>query len=313
MALYDVPAPAKINLFLHVTGRRPDGYHTLQTVFRYIELYDWLDFDLRQDGRIVRDPATEGATAPEQDLVLRAAALLQSATGARQGAQIGYRKQIPAGGGLGGGSSDAATTLIALNRLWRTGLSRGELQRLALQLGADVPVFIFGQPAFAEGVGEILSPVGLPPRAYLVLQPPQSMATAAVFQSPDLTRDTKSIKIADFSSWQENAGQQQNPGYFGRNDLQPVVVGANPSVARMAAWLASTGWPARMTGSGACFFVEFATEAQAEMSKRQIPARIAVFAGQENDAGSAGAAAVVQKAWSCAGLFDHPLRSWISG
>src|SRR5690606_6719674 len=169
--LYDVPAPAKINLFLHVTGRRDDGYHLLETVFRFVDLCDTLSFDVRSDGLIVRDgPALPGLAA-EDDLVVRAARALQQATGTRLGAQIAYTKNIPSGGGLGGGSSDAATTLIALNRLWNTGLNRDALMALARPLGADVPVFIFGTSAFAEGTGDILTGLSLPERAYLIVRP----------------------------------------------------------------------------------------------------------------------------------------------
>src|SRR5690606_9068822 len=173
-------APAKLNLFLHVVGRRADGYHLLQTVFRFIDLADTLHFEARADGAIGRAYELPGV-AESDDLVVRAARSLQLATGTRQGAQIDLRKRIPQGGGLGGGSSDAATTLIALNRLWGTGLSRSQLMRLALPLGADVPVFVFGQSAFAQGVGEDLTAVALPPAAYLVVQPDAGVPTAAVF------------------------------------------------------------------------------------------------------------------------------------
>lgn len=183
MTLYDVPAPAKVNLFLHVVGRRPDGYHLLQTAFRFIDLCDTLHFEARADGVISR--ATELAGVSEDDdLTLRAARALQQATGTRQGAQIALEKRIPQGGGLGGGSSDAATVLIALNRLWGTGLSRRELMALALPLGADVPVFVFGQSAFAEGVGEKLTALDLPARAYLVAQPDASVPTVGIFPHP---------------------------------------------------------------------------------------------------------------------------------
>ncbi len=201
MALYDVPAPAKVNLFLHVVGRRPDGYHDLQSVFRYIDLCDRFDFDVRNDGVLEREVANFPELAPADDLVLRAARALQQATGTRKGAQIRYTKHIPSGAGLGGGSSDAATTLIALNRLWNTGLDREALMALARPLGADVPFFIFGASAFAEGTGDILTEIALPERAYLVLRPHGAVSTANVFTDPNLTRDTKAVKISVFADW----------------------------------------------------------------------------------------------------------------
>ena len=313
MALYDVPAPAKINLFLHVTGRREDGYHLLQTAFRYIDLCDTLNFDIRRDGRIEREMVGMAGLEADDDLVVKAARALQRATGTPLGAQISYRKRIPAGGGLGGGSSDAATTLIALNRLWGTGLSRQELMALALPLGADVPVFIYGRPAFAQGVGEDLSPLELPPeRAYLVVQPPQHVPTAAVFASPDLTRNSPCIKMAVFADWQQinatgpgrakpHAMGQGSLALFGRNDLEPVVFAKYPRVAAAHDWLTRQGMHARMSGSGACLFVEFVTMKEAVLRRQQIIGKIS---GDED-------AAVVQGVWACPGLADHPLRHWI--
>jgi len=304
-ALYDVPAPAKINLFLHVVGRRPDGYHLLQTVFRFIDLADTLDYELRQDGRIVCDSSVPGLE-PKDDLVVRAAEALQGATGCRLGANIRYAKRIPAGGGLGGGSSDAATTLIALNRLWGTGLTRGELMRLALPLGADVPVFVFGQPAFAEGIGEILTPVQLPERAYVVVQPQQHVPTEGIFSAPDLTRDSPSVKMSVFADWQTDQAQRGSdlqPSYFGRNDLEPVVLAKYPQVRRTASWLGENGVIARMTGSGACFFAEFVSMDQALVCQRQIASKI----DRDDNLGSVPVAGV----WVCQGLADHPLRYWV--
>jgi len=188
------PAPAKLNLFLHVVGRRPDGYHLLQSVFRFIDYGDSLGFKLRSDGQVVRKTELAGV-APDKDLVVRAARLLQERTGCTQGVEIAVEKRLPMGGGLGGGSSDAATTLLALNRLWQLNLPRVELQQLGLQLGADVPVFIFGESAFAEGVGERLQPIHLPPAWYVVLIPPVSVPTAEIFAAPELTRKTTTIKI----------------------------------------------------------------------------------------------------------------------
>lgn len=307
MALYDVPAPAKINLFLHVTGRRDDGYHLLQTAFRFIDLCDTLSFDLRRDGHILREGEGMAGLAQEDDLVVRAARALQQATGTPLGAQIRYSKVIPSGGGLGGGSSDAATTLIALNRLWQTGLGRQDLMRLALPLGADVPVFLYGRPAFAEGVGEVLSPLEVPERAYLVVQPPQSVPTAGVFSSPDLTRNSPSVKISVFADWQKiNApdnGFFEN-GFFGRNDLEPVVFAKYPRVGAAHRWLGQQGLSARMSGSGSCFFAEFVTLEQAAVCRQQIIGKISCR--------ESGNAAVVQNAWACSGFMDHPLRDWIS-
>ncbi|MYN13454.1 4-(cytidine 5'-diphospho)-2-C-methyl-D-erythritol kinase [Pusillimonas sp. TS35] len=306
MALHDVPAPAKINLFLHVTGRRPDGYHLLETAFRFIGLYDTFSFDTRTDGRIEREGAGVEGLAADDDLVVKAARVLQQATGTRQGAQISYEKRIPTGGGLGGGSSDAATTLIALNRLWNTGLDRQALMRLARPLGADVPVFIYGQPAFARGIGDVFEPLQLPERAYVVVQPPQHVPTAAVFSASDLTRDSECIRIAVFTDWQtENAPQNgfYKNGFFGSNNLEPVVFSRYPRVAAAAKWLAQQGVSVRMSGSGACLFVEFVTQAEAALFRAEILSKIA---SRANDC-----AAVIQGSWACPGLLDHPLRHWV--
>lgn len=307
MALYDVPAPAKINLFLHVTGRRPDGYHLLQTAFRFVGLYDTLNFDRRADGEIVREGDPMKNLPAQDDLVVRAARALQQATGTRQGVQISYAKGIPSGAGLGGGSSDAATTLIALNRLWNTGLDRGELMRLGLGLGADVPVFIYGRPAFAEGIGDIFTPLDLPDRAYLIVQPMQSVGTAGVFSSPDLTRNSPWVKMSVFTDWQRNNAPQNGliqAGLFGRNDLEPVVYARYPRVGQTAKWLAQQGLTARMTGSGACLFVEFENLQQAALRQQEI-------IGKMSDR-KCGKTAEVQDTWACPGLIDHPLRHWTS-
>jgi 4-diphosphocytidyl-2-C-methyl-D-erythritol kinase len=254
------PAPAKLNLFLHVTGRRADGYHNLQTAFRLIDLADTLRFTARDDGKITLRRPLRGVP-PERDLCLRAAELLKHATGHRGGVEIELEKRIPMGGGLGGGSSDAATTLVVLNCLWRLGLRRGELQRLALELGADVPVFVFGENAFAEGVGEQLTPLTLPPAWYLVLVPPVEVPTAAAFAAPELTRETKPIKITAFFD-----GLKQRTL---RNDLEPVVSKRYPEVARHLAWLKQHG-EARMSGSGACVYAEFSTESAAHAAQAQL-------------------------------------------
>ena len=255
------PAPAKLNLFLHVTGRRADGYHSLQTAFRLIDLADTLRFKPREDGKVtLARPLAD--VPPEQDLCLRAAELLKQATGHGGGVEIELDKRIPMGGGLGGGSSDAATTLVVLNHLWRLGLKRRELQQLALKLGADVPLFVFGENAFAEGIGEQLRPLVLPAAWYLVLVPPVEVPTAAVFAAPELTRDAKPIKITAFFD-----GLKQRAL---RNDLEPVVSRRYPEVARHLAWLKQHGG-ARMSGSGACVYAEFSTESAAHAAHAQLP------------------------------------------
>jgi len=260
------PAPAKLNLFLHVVGRRADGYHLLQTVFRFIDYGDELAFRVRDDALIRR--TTQLVDVPEdRDLCVRAARLLQDHTGCRLGADIELVKRLPLGGGLGGGSSDAATTLIALNRLWNTGVPREELQGLGLKLGADVPVFIFGRNAFAEGVGERLQELVLGPAWYLVLVPEAAVSTAEIFSAAELTRNTNAITIAAFS-----AGPGHASGYVfsGRNDLEPVVVRRYPQVAKTLEWLRRYG-DARMTGSGACVFCAFGSEAQAARVLSELP------------------------------------------
>ena len=234
--------------------------------------------------------------APSRVPVLRAAHSLQQATGTRLGARIRYRKRIPAGGGLGGGSSDAATTLIALNRLWGTGLTRTELMRLALPLGADVPVFVFGRAAFAEGVGENLTAVDLPERAYWIVRPDAHVVTADVFRAPDLTRDSESVKIAVFADWQTD-----QRGFFGRNDLEAVVFCQHPRIARVAQAMRGTGVDFRMTGSGSCLFAEFPDIAQARMHQDRIIGKIK----NPPDVG-------VESSWICQGLADHPLRNWVT-
>ena len=245
-----VPAPAKLNLFLHVTGRRGDGYHTLESLFVALDYGDTLMLDRRDDGAIVRTRDLPGV-AVEDDLAVRAARALQRETGTRYGVDIAVDKRIPQGGGLGGGSSDAATVLLALNRLWQLGLTREALMRIGLTLGADVPFFVFGAPAIARGVGERLTAVSLPPLWVCVLAPPVAVPTAAVFAAPELTRATPSAKMDVFSE-----------GY-GRNDLQAVAVARFPDIATALARLAARSPTARMTGSGGCVFAWFASEAEA--------------------------------------------------
>jgi 4-diphosphocytidyl-2-C-methyl-D-erythritol kinase len=251
------PAPAKLNLFLHVIGRRADGYHLLQSAFTLIDFGDTLRFKVRDDGVIRRMTAHEGV-AEENDLVVRAAKLLQRESNTALGCDIWLDKRTPMGGGLGGGSSDAATTLMALNSVWDTRLERKQLQIVGLTLGADVPFFIFGRSAFAEGVGEKLTAMAIPPAWYVVLMPRVAVATEQVFRSPELTRDTIPRKIADFS-----AVDLVNC----KNDLQAVVLKAFPAVAHCFDALSAASqksiFGARMTGSGACVFAAFAREADA--------------------------------------------------
>lgn len=277
------PAPAKLNLFLHVVGRRPDGYHLLQTLFRFIDLHDTLHFTLREDGAVCRTNVIEGVPE-ERDLCLRAARLLQSETGCDSGVDIAVEKRIPLGGGLGGGSSDAATTLIALNRLWSLGLSRERLMQLGLRLGADVPLFVFGENAFAEGVGEVLQACPLPEAWYVVLFPPVQVPTAQIFGHPELTRDTVSITMRALLERQLLGSWQL------RNDLQSVVCGLYPEVARYLAWLNNFG-SAMMTGSGACVFAEFTGRSQADAVLARLPQDMRGVVAQ--------------------GLTRHPLHDWV--
>jgi 4-diphosphocytidyl-2-C-methyl-D-erythritol kinase len=276
-----LPAPAKINLFLHVVGRRADGYHLLQTAFRFLDRCDEIRLLPRNDGQVVRACEVPGLP-PEQDLCVRAARCLQQTSVAANGVTIELTKRLPIGGGLGGGSSDAATVLLALNRLWGLNLSREHLQRLALKLGADVPVFIFGRTAFAEGVGERLKSLRLDPAWYVVIEPGCSVPTASIFASPDLTRNTNPRKIADFSSgWQTFAAL--------RNDLQPATRAEYPAVAQAIDWLAARPGIrfARMSGSGACIFAE------CESQDAALDVAAAVPAGWTG--------------WAARGLDEHPL------
>ena len=254
------PAPAKLNLFLHVTGRRPDGYHLLQTAFQLIDRCDTLSVSISDDGIIRRDNDIPGVPA-ESDLIVRAARLLQQHCSVSAGAILRLEKRLPMGGGLGGGSSDAATTLIALNHLWKTGLNRQELMNLGLQLGADVPFFIFGQNAFAEGIGEELHPIDTPERWFVIIEPGVQVPTPAIFSAKELTRDTKPVRIADFSSTAE---------MFWKNDLQTVACALFPEIAKSIQWLLAFG-NAKMTGSGACVFCAFDQEAAADAVLEKIP------------------------------------------
>lgn len=305
--LYDLAAPAKLNLFLHVIGRRPDGYHLLQTVFRLIDLCDLLDIDTRSDGQIVRETDMAGV-AHDDDLVVRAAKALQQYTGTKLGAQMRVRKRIPSGAGLGGGSSDAATVLIALNRLWQTRLTRQALMQVGLGLGADVPFFIFGQSAFAEGIGEKLTALALPQQAYLVVQPAQHVPTQGIFQDPDLTRNTDPVKITDFSGRQIVTSLG-----FGRNDLQPIVLKRYPVVRQALDWLdkaefSAGGFSARMTGSGACLFLSFPDATLAENARQRLLAKIST---DFSDTAMADTPSPIQSVLVCSGLDVHPLQDWV--
>jgi len=252
------PAPAKLNLMLHVTGRRTDGYHELQTVFQFLTVCDWLYFDVHGQPGVQLAGQPAGVPASE-DLCVRAALLLLEVTKRQKSVMIYNEKRLPVGGGLGGGSSDAATTLLVLNRLWELGLQPDELARLGLSLGADVPVFVHGQAAWAEGIGEILTPVAPPEPWYLVVHPPVSVSTAAIFSDPGLTRDTPRTKIPDLHS---GAGQ---------NDCEGVVRRRYPEVGAALDWLDAFS-PARMTGTGGCVFAAFESEADAEAVAAQVPA-----------------------------------------
>jgi len=272
-ALEWFPAPGKLNLFLHVLGRRPDGMHELQTVFRLIDRCDRVGLRVRGDGEI-----RFSGRFDEDNLCVRAARLLQSAAGAASGADIELEKQLPVGGGLGGGSSDAATTLLALNRLWDCGIDRERLMALGLQLGADVPLFLFGRSAFGEGVGERLQGLDLAPAWYLILVPQVSVSTKEIFSDGALTRDTKPLKILPFLSGQ------------GRNDLESVAVRRYPEIARHLAWLRKRSPQARMTGSGACVFAEFPREEDAVALHSELPAAMRGFVARS--------------------LERHPLHEW---
>ncbi len=253
------PAPAQLNLFLHITGRRPDGYHELQTVFRLLDWGDRIGLRLRADGQVRREGPSVPGVAEADDLVVRAAKSLKDASNCAEGVDICIDKRIPAGGGFGGGSSDAATVLVALNALWKTGLDEDALAALGLRLGADVPVFVRGRNAWAEGVGERLVPLDLPPAWYLLVDPGVHVPTAELFRSPDLTRDAAPAKIADFAS-----------GTILGNAFEPVLRCREPAVEAVFQALSRVG-RARLTGSGSGCFVEFATRAAAEHALAELP------------------------------------------
>lgn len=257
------PAPAKINLFLHITGQRADGYHELQTVFQFLELSDYLSFVVRSDRAITCGNPVPRVTA-DDDLSLRAARLLQERAKVDRGVDINLEKCIPVGGGLGGGSSDAATTLLALNQLWEVGLASDELAQLALELGADVPVFVHGHAAWAEGIGEVLTPVSPPERWYVIVDPAVQVCTARAFADPELTRHGPPITIRDF-----HAGRV-------RNDLETVVCALYPEVGKALKWLSGFGL-ARMTGSGGCLFLPVEDEGAGLRILEQRPEGVGGF------------------------------------
>jgi 4-diphosphocytidyl-2-C-methyl-D-erythritol kinase len=274
----DYPAPAKLNLFLHVVGRRADGYHLLQSVFTLIDRCDRLRFRVRSDGAIRRVNDLPGV-ASRDDLSVKAARLLQEASGTALGADIEIDKAIPMGGGLGGGSSDAATTLIALDRLWKTGFEPEALAELAVELGADVPYFLFGRPAWAEGIGDRLREVKIAARWYAVLVPPVQVPTHDAFAAPELTRNTEALKMEDFSAQSQGSGFRGG-GLLGlHNDLEPVVTARFPAVREHLEWLAKKG-EARMTGSGGCVFAGFDSREAAQGVIDDLPARMIGFVAQ---------------------------------
>lgn len=256
-------APAKLNLFLHITGRRSDGYHNLQTLFQLIDFCDELQFNLRSDTEItVTDPITNIAT--EKHLAYKAARLLQEYTGVKRGVDIFVKKHIPEGGGLGGGSSDAATTLVALNHYWETKLPQTTLMELAVKIGADVAVFVLGHSAWAEGIGEQLAPIELPEAWFLVIKPPCQVITQKIYTDPELTRDTQSIKIHDFLQGR------------GRNDFEALVKKRYPEVAHALEWLNQYA-TAKITGSGSCIFAKFSDNAAANQVMRLLPSNYTGF------------------------------------
>ncbi len=280
-ALYDVPAPAKLNLFLHITGRQPDGYHLLQSVFMLIDWCDTLHFERRAGTALSREDLTD--PLPQDDLSLRAARALQQATGCTLGAHIGVYKRIPAQAGMGGGSSDAATTLMALNRLWNLKLKGPQLHRIALGLGADVPFFLCGRNAWVEGIGDIIAPLDnewqLPKARFVVVKPETGLETKQIFSSPFLKRDSGSATISGFAAAHYD---------FGRNDLQPVAQQLCPEVTQTIEWLESHGMHGRMTGSGSAVFAQMTQE----VGLSHIPCG--------------------WKVRTCENLAVHPLEGWFA-
>ena len=276
-SLYDVPAPAKLNLFLHITGRRSDGYHLLQSAFMLIDWCDTLHFELRADGQISREDLT--VPLPADDLIVKAAQALQKFSTTALGVHISVAKSIPAQAGMGGGSSDAASCLLALNRLWKLNLPLSVLMPLGLKLGADVPFFLYGQNAWVEGIGEQMQPLSIPKARFAVVKPPAGLATNAIFSDPTLKRDTETAIISGFAAY---------PFDFGQNDLQPVAQKLCPDVTTALAWLSNQGLQPRMTGSGSAVFAKIAD-------------------GVDLDLKTAPKDAVVKV---CNNLSQHPLAGW---
>jgi 4-diphosphocytidyl-2-C-methyl-D-erythritol kinase len=274
-AILDVPAPAKLNLFLHVTGRRDDGMHLIESAFMLVDWCDTLHFELRRDGALTREDLS--TPLPEDDLVLRAARALRDAAGTKLGAHIAIEKRIPTEAGMGGGSSDAASTLLALNCLWKLGLGTSKLAEIGVGLGADVPFFLGGHNAWVEGIGERLTPVSLPAARFAVVKPPEGVQTARIFADPALPRDTATAIISGFAA---------NPFAFGGNDLQPVAKTLCPAVDEALQWLGSQGLKGRMTGSGSAVF--------------------ALLAPQQHLAASRAGWQVRE----CSNLGVHPLAGW---
>lgn len=274
-SLHDVPAPAKLNLFLHITGRRADGYHLLQSAFMLIDWCDTLHFERRAGGALSREDLAR--PLPADDLILRAARALQAATGCAEGAHIGIEKRIPAQAGMGGGSSDAASTLLALNRLWGLNLSQAELAAIGLTLGADVPFFLFGRNAWVEGIGEVMTPLEMPRAQVLVAKPDAGLETGAIFSDPTLKRDSNPATISGFAA---------DPYGFGHNDLQPVAEKLCPAVTQALQWLASLGLRGRMTGSGSAVFAWASHETQVPKAPGLLEVRL------------------------CGNLEAHPLLGW---
>jgi 4-diphosphocytidyl-2-C-methyl-D-erythritol kinase len=275
-AFYDLPAPAKLNLFLHIVGRRPDGYHLLQSVFALIDWCDLLHIERRPSGQLSREDL--GPALPPDDLCLRAARLLQTSTGCTQGAHIAIDKRVPAEAGMGGGSSDAATCLLALNRLWGLGLSASQLAQLAAQLGADVPFFIHGRNAWVEGIGEHITPVALPAARFLVVKPQAGLSTQEIFSSPALRRDSKRAIVTDFAA---------DPFGFGQNDMQPVAQNLCSELEKVLNWYTIQGLTPKMTGSGSAVFAHMQPDTSVRLPD--------------------------DKNWQvrvCQGLPHHPLLGW---
>jgi 4-diphosphocytidyl-2-C-methyl-D-erythritol kinase len=279
-ALYDVPAPAKLNLFLHITGRRPDGYHLLQSVFMLVDWCDTLHFELRQDGQISREDS--GISLPQDDLVVRAARGLQQASGCTVGVHIRLEKRIPVQAGMGGGSSDAASCLLALNRLWNLNLPLARLEKIGLALGSDVPFFLRGRNAWVEGIGQQIQPVEIPCATFAVVKPHEGLDTSLIFRDASLKRDSPPAIISGFAANHDGSF----PFGFGHNDLQPVAQRLCPAVTQALQWLCDQGLQARMTGSGSAVF------AQLPQEKALLPAPAGWQVRQ------------------CGNLAVHPLSGW---